>query len=287
MVPVLARSLCIASIVILLSAPVQAALPLAILAKQIVQSVVKDFMKSQLNSMVRETLGPCKSMLADRGMGAMGTIQGLISGGASVPSMLAGGMPGMPGSSGMSGGMPAGMDEAMRARMMGSMPAMPAGMLDMPGMDPAMRAQIMQMMGGTPGGMPGMASAPPLSSAEVDELVTRLAAFSKAMPDNPLPCSPEELKLVFNTSASTPMMSGPFRMMLTAFRGMDERLKELEETFAKMSSAEQAEAVDLMLADVKSMSAQDRKQFASFLQSDLIPLPAAVREQIRLRLAGQ
>ena len=287
MAPVLARSLCAASILILLAAPAQAVLPLAFLAKQIVQQVMKDFVKSELNSMVRQALGPCKSMLADMGVGAAGTIQSLVSGGASIPSMLAGGMPSMPGSAGMPGGMPAGMDEAMRARMMGSMPAMPAGMLDMPGMDPAMRAQIMQMMGGTPGGMPGMASAPPLSSEEVDELVTRLAKFSKAMPDNPLPCSPEELKLVFNTSASTPMMSGPFRMMLTAFRGMDERFKEVEETFAKMSSAEQAEAVDLMVADANAMSAEDRKQLASFLQSDVIPLPAAVREQLRIRLGGQ
>jgi hypothetical protein len=287
MVPVLARTLCTASILILLAAPVEAALPLAFFAKQIIQSVVKDFVKSEFNSMVRQALGPCKSMLADMGVGTVGTIQSLVSGGASIPSMLAGGMPSMPGSAGMPGGMPAGMDEAMRARMMQTMPQMPAGMLDMPGMDPAMRAQVMQMMSG---GMPGMGSpAPePLSTEEVDELVTRLAAFSKAMPDNPLPCSPEDLKLVFNMSAtSMPMMSGSFRMMLTAFRGMDERFKEVEETFAKMSSAEQAEAVDLMVADAQSMSAADRKQLASFLQSDVIPLPAAVREQLRIRLGGQ
>jgi hypothetical protein len=284
-------ALCAASILILLAAPVQAALPLAFFAKQIIQSVVKDFVKSQLTSMVRESLGPCKSMLADMGVGAAGTIQGLVSGarGMSIPSMLGGGMPSMPGVGmpGMPGaaGMPAEMEAGMRARMMESMPP---GMLDnMPGMDPAMRAQVMQMMGGMPGGIPGMGSAPPLSNEEVDELVTRLAAFSKAMPENPLPCPPEELKLVFNMSASMPMMNGPFRMMLTAFRGMDERFKEVEETFAKMSSAEQAEAVDLMVKDAASMSPEDRKQLASFLQSDLMPLPAAVREQLRIRLGGQ
>jgi hypothetical protein len=288
-----ALTLCAASILILVAAPVQAALPLAFLAKQIVQQVVKDFVKSQLNSMVRESLGPCKSMLADMGVGAVGTIQGLVSGGASIPSMLTGGMPGMPGMAGMPAGMPPGMEAAMRAQMMEAMPAMPPGMLDMPGMDPAMRAQVMQMMagmqgaGGMPGGMPGMGNAAPLSNEEADELVTRLVALSKAMPENPLPCSPEDLKLVFNMSATMPMMSGPFRMILTQFRAMDERFKEVEETFAKMSSAEQAEAVELMVADAKSMSAQDRKQLASFLQSDLIPLPAAVREQLRIRLGGQ
>jgi hypothetical protein len=278
MAPALARRLCAVSILILLVAPVQAALPLAFFAKQLIQKMVKDYVKSELNSMVRQALGPCKSMLADMGVGAAGTIQSLVSGGASIPSMLSGGMPGM---AAMPGGMPAGMDAAMRARMMQSMPQMPSGMMEMPGMDPAMRAQIMQMMGGGVGG-----PAPqPLSSEEVDELVNRLAKFSKAMPDNPLPCSTEDLKLVFSMSAtSMPMMSGSFRMMLTAFRGMDERFKEVEETFAKMSSAEQAEAVDMMVADAQAMSAADRKQLADFLQSDIMPLPAAVREQLRIRL---
>jgi hypothetical protein len=136
-------------------------------------------------------------------------------------------------------------------------------------------------MGGT-----GSPPPEPLSSEEVDELVTRLAAFSKAMPDNPLPCSTEDMKLMFSMSAtSMPMMSGSFRMILTAFRGMDERFKEVEETFAKMSSAEQAEAVDLMVSDAQAMSAADRKQLAGFLQSDLMPLPPAVREQLRIRLS--
>jgi hypothetical protein len=287
MAPEIGRlALCAASILILVAAPVQAALPLAFFAKQIIQSVVKDYVKSQLTSMVRESLGPCKSMLADMGVGAAGTLQGLVAGGRgmSISSLLGGGgMPSMPGSAGMPA-MPAGMEAGMRARMMESMPA---GALDMPAMDPAMRAQVMQMMGGMPGGIPGMPAAEPLSSGEVDELVNRLVLFSKAMPENPLPCAPEDLKLVFNMSASMPMMSGPFRMMLTAFRGMDERFKEVEETFAKMSDAERAEAVDLMVADAQSMSPADRKQLASFLQSDLMPLPAAVREQLRIRLGGQ
>jgi hypothetical protein len=174
------------------------------------------------------------------------------------------------------------MDAAMRARMMQNMPAMP----DTPGMDPAMRAQVMQMMSGMQGGVPGVESAAPLSGDDVDELVTRLVALSSAMPDQALPCSPEDLKLVFNMSASMPMASGPFRMMLTQFRAMDKQFKEVQETFAKMSSAEQAEAVDLMVADAAAMSAEDRKLLAGFLQSDLFGLPPAVREQLRARLGS-
>jgi hypothetical protein len=177
------------------------------------------------------------------------------------------------------------MDPAMQARMMQMMP----GMMDaqaMQGMDPAMRAQVMQMMAGMPGGPPGMQGAAPLSGDEVDELVTRLAALSKAMPDQALPCSPEELKLVFNMSASMPMASAPLRMMLDQFRAMDQSFKEVRETFARMSSEEQAEAIDLMLADAPSMSAEERKQFAGFLQSDLFGLPPAARERLRARLGG-
>jgi hypothetical protein len=128
-------------------------------------------------------------------------------------------------------------------------------------MDPAVAAQIQQMLA-------GMQNAQPLSAVEVDELVDRLVVLSKAVPDVELPCSPAELKLVFNMSASMPMASGSLRMMLTQFREMDVRFKEVAETFAKMSSAD------------------ERKQLAGFLQSDLFGLPPAVREQLRARLAA-
>jgi hypothetical protein len=145
---------------------------------------------------------------------------------------------------------------------------------------------VQSQLGGMQGGIAGMQGAAPLSGEEVDELVTRLAALSKAMPDQALPCSPEELKLVFNMSASMPMGSAPLRMMLEQFRAMDQSFKEVRETFARMSSAEQAEAIDLMLADSASMSAEERKQLAGFLQSDLFGLPAAAREQLRARLGS-
>jgi hypothetical protein len=241
---------------IICAAPLHAAAPLAFFAKQIIQEIVKDFVKSQLTSLVRETLGPCKSMIADMGLGAVGTVRGLASAG------------------GVSGALGAqAMDPAIRAQMMQRMPAVP----QMQGMDPAMQAQVAQMMA-------GMGSAAPLSGDEVDELVNRLVLFSNAA-DQALPCSPEDLKLVFNMTASMPMASGPFRMMLTQFRSMDAQFAQVKETFARMSSAEQSEAVDLMLADAASMSAEERKQLSGFFQSDLFGLPPAVREELRARLA--
>lgn len=234
-------------------APLQAhaAGPLALLGKQILKQVVKDFFQSQLRSAAQDTLGPCKSML------------------------VGGGMPGMAGMAGMAGapGMQA-VDPAMLGQMMQGMPQMQA-----PGMDPAMREQMMQFL-------QGMQGAKPLSGDEVDELVNRLVVLSKAMPDQELPCSPQELKLVFGMSSSMPMGAGPLRMMLEQLREMEQRFKETQETFARMPPAEQDEAIEVMLAETALMSAEERKQLAAFVQSDLFGLPAPVREKLRVRLAA-
>ena len=256
MTTVLRRSSVAAAVMLLLVlAPVQAAGPLALLAKQIVKQMVKDFFESQITSLVRESIGPCKSMLVDMAR--------------------AGAVPGMGAVAGMAAG-PA-MNAAMPpqiGQLMPSMPAMPGGAA----MDPAMAAQMQQMLA-------GMQNAQPLSTVEVDELVDRLVVLAKAVPDVELPCSPTDLKLVFNMSVSMPMASGPLRMMLTQFRDMDVRFKEVADTFAKMSSTEQSEAVDLLVAEAASLGPDERKQAAGFLQSDLFGLPPAVREQLRARLA--
>jgi hypothetical protein len=248
-------SVALAVMLLLVFAQVHAAAPLALFAKQIVKQIVRDFFESQITSLVRQTLGPCKSMLVDMARARA--------------------VPGLPAVAGM-GAMPT-MDPAMQAKMqqlMSSNAAMPGGQT----MDPAMAAQMQQMLA-------GMQNAQPLSAVEVDELVDRLVVLSKAMPDVELPCSPGDLKLVFNMSASMPMASGPLRMMLTQFRDMDLRFKEVADTFAKMSSAEQSEAVELMAADAAALGPDERKQLAGFLQSDLFGLPPAVREQLRARLA--
>lgn len=240
-IPLRRSSLAAALVLLFVFAPVQAAGPLALFAKQIVKQMVRDFFESQVTTLVRDSLGPCKSMLVD-----MAASPGM---GATMPPQI--------------------------GQLMPSMPAMREGQA----MDPAMAAQMQQILA-------GMQSAQPLSAVEVDELVDRLGVLSKAVPDVELPCSPAELKLVFSSmSASMPMASGPLRMMLTQFREMHVRFKEVGETFAKMSSAEQSEAVDLMLADVASMSAAERKQFSDFVQSDLFGLPAEVRALLRTRLA--
>ena len=252
----LRRSSVAAAVMLLLAfAPVQAAGPLALFAKQIVKQIVRDFFESQITSLVRQSLGPCKSMLVDmaraRAMPGMGA-------GAGMAAMTA-----------MNPGMP-----AQIGQLMPSTPVMPDGQA----MDPALAAQMQQMLA-------GMQNAQPLSTVEVDELVDRLVVLSKAVPDVELPCSPADLKLVFNMSGSMPMASGPLRMMLTQFREMDARFKEVADSFAKMSSAEQSEAVDLMVAEAASLGPDERKQAAGFLQSDLFGLPPAVREQLRTRLA--
>jgi hypothetical protein len=241
------RVLASALLTVLVTLPAEAAGPLALLAKQIVKQMVQDYVKSELTSFLTGGANPCK------------------------PMGIAGALPGLPGM---------GMAPAMPPEISQLMPS-PSEMASMPGvqnLDPAMRPQIMQMMA-------GLQNAPPLSSAEVDELATRVAALSKALPpEQALPCSPEEFKAMFNASASMPMASGPMRMMLEQFRNMEQNARQVEQTFAKMSSAERTEAIDLMLAETASMDAEERQQFAAFLRSDLMGLPLSVREELRARL---
>ncbi|HEY9532269.1 MAG TPA: hypothetical protein VIQ55_12805 [Burkholderiales bacterium] len=216
-----------------------AAGPLAILGKQLLKEAMQDFLKSQLTSLAQESLGACKSMLAQTGTGAMG---------AHMMSPLIGQI-----------------DPAALARL-----------------DPATREKMAQAMAA----LQAMRSAPPLSAAEADELVDRLVKVSKAIPDHELPCSPQELKLLFGMSASMPMGAGSFRMMLDALRGMDDYSKKVHECFAQMSPAEEEEAIDLIAAEVAGAEPEERKQAAGFLQSDLVGLPMHVREKLRIRLAS-
>jgi hypothetical protein len=234
-------SVAAAVILFLVLAPVEAAGPLALFAKQIVKQMLQDYVQSQLTSLVTGSGSACKP-------------------GSGMPAMS------------IAPAMPAQITQLMPSPS--SMPSTP----EMQQMDPAMRAQMMQMMA-------GMQSAPPLSGAEVDELVTRLTALSKAMPDQALPCSPEELKAMLAASASMPMLSGSMRMMLEQFRAMEQSARQAEETFARMSSAEEAEAIETMLAELASLDAEERRQFAAVLESDLTGIPASMRAELRARLA--
>lgn len=229
---------CLCALLALAPLPAQAAGPLALLGKQLLKQAVKDFFMSELTSFAQESLGPCKSMLAQMGTGGTVRMNPLFGQ----------------------------IDPATVAQM-----------------DPAMREKMAKAMAE----LQAMRSAPPLSAQEVDELVDRLVKVSKAIPDHELPCSPQELKLVFGMSASMPMGAGPFRMMLESFREMDDRWKKVHECFAQMSPAEEEEAIDLIVAEVSAAQPEERKQMAGFLQADLVGLPAHVRDKLRVRLASR
>jgi hypothetical protein len=233
------RICCLCAVLAMAPLATHAAGPLAILGKQLLKEAMQDFLKSQLTSLAQESLGACKSMLAQTGTGAMG---------AQMMSPLMGQI-----------------DPAALARL-----------------DPATREKMAQAMAA----LQAMRSAPPLSAAEADELVDRLVKVSRAIPDHELPCTPQELKLVFGMSASMPMGAGSFRMMLDALRGMDDYSKKVHECFAQMSPAEEEEAIDLIAAEVAGAEPEERKQAAGFLQSDLVGLPMHVREKLRTRLAS-
>lgn len=249
-------SIVAAAVLLLVVIPAQAAGPLALLGKQLLKEAAKDFLMSELTSFAQQSLGPCKSMLAQAGPGA--TIQGMAStlggGGASLPGI----------GPHMTNPLLGQIDPAVLARM-----------------DPAKREQMAKAMAE----LQAMRSAPPLSAGEVEELVDRLVMISKAIPDHELPCSPQELKLVFGMSASMPMGAGPLRMMLEQFRTLDDHWKKVHECFAQMSSAEEDEAIDLIAAEVASADPTERKKLAGFIQTDLAGLPLHVREKLRARLA--
>lgn len=275
------HSFAVAFVFAALVTPAQAVGPLAFLAKDILSGIVRSFVQSQLKSLIRATLGPCKSLLADMGVGAVGTIQGLASAASGARGLSLPGVPALP-------SLP-----SLPTNMPGAAGSTVSGLLSSAGGTPQVAAAMQGMLGGTamqgiPGGaaIPGLANATPLSSDETDELVDKLVMLSKAMPDQPLPCSPGDLKLVFRMTASVPMVSGSFRTMLDSLRTMDQQFVELRQTFAKMSAAEQNEAIDLMLADLPSLDAENRKAFANFARSDLLALPAAARTRLVNRLGA-
>jgi len=96
-------------------ASLEAALPLALLGRQIVKSIVQSLVEDALHATLLATLGPCDGALASS---ALSNAQALLGGRGGMPS-LAGGIPGLP--AGLPGGSP--------------MPALPAGM---PGLPPGL-----------------------------------------------------------------------------------------------------------------------------------------------------
>lgn len=280
-------------LLILLSLSVQAAGPLAFIAKDLVKGIVRGFVEGQLNQMLASA-GPCGLPIA--GPGASG-LAGMVG---------RGGMPGI-GSIPGAGSMRLSGAAGMARGTLPSVPGMPAGMTMPPGMDRMMKEQMAQaqaMMAqeqakhgaqddedGTPGTAPDMAAAmqamqdaSPLTSAEVDELGTLLERMSTAMPSAALPCKPGELKLALKQVADEPMVSGVLRMMLGPMRDMQQKLDEARVTFANMSESERGEYVDTMAAEFRGWDKDNKQALLGMVETNFLGMPDTMKTQLLARL---
>ncbi|MEO6745735.1 MAG: hypothetical protein ABIN08_14745, partial [Caldimonas sp.] len=128
----------------LASPPATAVGPLVLIAKQIIQGMVKDFIEQRIDQAIRTSFGPCKADLAEAAVATRRNLTGAIGGGG-VPGLGALGAVGGAGAAGM----------AMRSGM-----PVPGVGLATPGMN---MAALQAMIGGAPG-VPG-ASAAALAAA--------------------------------------------------------------------------------------------------------------------------
>ena len=307
----------------LLSFPAQAVLPLAFFAKEIVKSIVKDFLESQLNQMLAKA-GPCGIPIADAGglaslagmlTGRGGGIGGLpsipgIGGMPAIPGIGAAAKGALPGVPGLTGGgaalanLPMGaMNPEMAALMsrMGGMPGMGAAGMP-PGMADMMKSQMAQMEAsakeqGKEGGDGRASNAPdmakmiqamqdstPLSAAEADELGTIMERMATAMPSAAQQCKPGELKIVMQTASNTPMGGGVMRMMLTSMREAQQKLDEARSTFAAMSEAERADYVELMATEYRGWDKENRQAMLGMMETNFLGMPESLKTQLVARL---
>lgn len=292
-------------LVVLLAPLVQAAGPLAFLAKDLVKGIVRSFLEGQVNQMLA-TAGPCglpltgpggvdlAGMLRGGGMPGVGSMPG--AGSMRVPG--AGGAAGMAGIAGMLGG------GAMPG--VGSIPgaALPPGMSDVMkdqmAQSQAMMAKEQAERGantqdresrGTPGAVPDVATAmqalqsgPPLSSAEVDELGTLMERMATAMPSAAAKCKPGELKAALQMASNSPMGGGVLRMMLGSMRDLQRQLDEARDTFAKMPEQDRIEYVETMAAEFRGWDKDNKQALLGMVETNFLGLPDTMKTQLLARL---
>ncbi len=284
-------------LVTLLSLPAQAVGPLAFLAKDLVKSIVRNFVEGQVNQMLASA-GPCGLPIA--GPGAAG-LAGMLGGRGAMPGL--GSIPG-------AGKMPLSGAAGAARGMLPFMPGMGGGMAIPPGMEGMMKDQMAQaqaMMAKeqaehgadvqdkegieSPGAMPDMATAmqamqesEPLTSAEVEELATLLERMSTAIPSAAPQCKPGELKTVLQQASDSPMGGGVLRMMLGSMRDMQKNLDEARATFAKMPEPERGEYVETMAAEFRGWDKDNKQALFGMVETNFLGMPDTMKAQLLARL---
>lgn len=272
-------------LLILFSLPVQAIGPLAFMAKDLVKSIVQNFVEGQVDKMLASG-GPCGLPLGGPGVSGLAN---MARGRGGMPGTGAAGAAksALPSMTGMPGGMtiPPGMEGMMKDQMAQAQ-AMMAKEQAKRGANPGDKENL-----GQPGTMPDMAKAmkamqegPPLTSAEVDELATLLERMSTAMPSAVPQCKPGELKTVLHQAADSPMSGGMLRMMLEPMRDMQKKLDEARATFAKMPEAERNEYVETMAAEFRGWDKENKKAMLGMVETNFLGMPETMKTQLLARL---
>lgn len=282
-----------------------AAGPLALLGKEIVQSLIQSLIEDAIHEALLRMLGPCDGALAS---GALSTVQALsvTRGGGMLGALPAipGGMPLVP------GGMPMGPATAGAPAALGAAGAGSGAMNSIANsMYGVLGGQIAEMIeeqrkerredqrrrGLSPEQIEAedkeemeeareldrmtfemLESRTRLSPAELDEFVAGYERLAKLAPGEAT-CTPASLRRVLLPATMMPMAAGPVRGMLKGIREMDNSFAEARRIYAAMSPDERTEHVELLLAELPSWDPQERKWLAALVRSDLLGMPPDMR----------
>ena len=247
-------ALTLAAALLLPPAPSHAMAPLLLvmlkqLAQDAAKSMLKDMLLSQLNGM------GCKGMALANALQGM-TLRGALGGvaGSVLPPM------GMP----MSMGMPAGLPPEMAAKMGSLMPGlgqMPAGMA----LDPEQMAAMARMQ---------QAMSQPLSPRETLASIDALTELGFL----PKPVQAELKECMLLIPAATQALG----MGMGMLQPMIPQLRQARAELHALPVAEQDEVAAALAQDLSSLSPDERKALADFLDSGFFPKRVADGVKARL-----
>jgi hypothetical protein len=275
--------------------PAQAAGPLVLIAKQLVQQIIVDFIEARVADTIRAAFGPCKQDLAEDAIqgtrAAMGMLRGGGGGGLSSLgavgnlgslgslSSAAGAMGGAPsaaaalGAAGTAGTM---VDQATSLGAVAGGAASGLGALGIavPGMGGAGANELSQLAARMPGMQAGavdpqqmaaiqqMMTAKPLDAAELDELAVILERFGKVAEtiEPGSGCSAGDYRRLFTrmtVMSADPRLGGMMAAMTGGMlRTMYTSFKQMEQSTAEAERTFRQMSADDRAAYIDAMAAE-------------------------------
>lgn len=277
--------------------------PVTLIAKEIVKSLVKDFIRSQVTGALEAQLGPCRMAVARLGVGpdaalvqgtemalnkGLGGIDRLVGGPPAIPNLPQG----LPDMSAMQSGMPqmAGMPDLAALQKMQGMPGM-AGMPQVPNI-PAMPSMPgmpagMSMPGAPAAAMVGMGGG--MSPAMLQQMQSMMG--SSALAGNMPAMAPEQMAMLQQMQTAAPLNPAEAAEL-------GDHMARMAEAFPELAPCKPAEIrytmtilpmmMPSMSGSLRSVLDSMRKMDASFAESKKTfagMTPEARREYVDLTLS--